>query len=205
MGDQLLELGRCPSCSAANPVLVKCWASNGKVAPNKASPAWYWGTFVCTTCNELVLAKGMPIENEFVVMSCVPTPRQAHEDIPVNARRYLQQAYDTLHAPDAAAVMAASAVDAMLEALLYEEGSLYARIDQALKDNIITSSMAQWAHSVRLGANKTRHADKDTPHITEAEAKQAVEFAEALGQFLFVLSARVKRGIDESQKVNSGT
>jgi hypothetical protein len=54
------------------------------------------------------------------------------------ARKFLQQAYETLHAPDAAAVMAASAVDAMLKDLGYSEGSLYARIDKAAEDGVLT-------------------------------------------------------------------
>lgn len=33
------------------------------------------------------------------------------------------------------------------------------------------------------------------PHVTAEEAKQSVEFAEALANFLFVLTARIQRGI----------
>jgi hypothetical protein len=58
--------------------------------------------------------------------------------------------------------------------------------------------MADWAHSVRLGSNRPRHADKDTPHLSPEEAQQSVEFAEALGSFLFVLTARIRRGIEAS-------
>src|SRR2546422_1019251 len=44
-----------------------------------------------------------------------------------------------------------------------------------------------------LGAN---HANQDKPHVTTQEAQQSVEFVEALGQFLFVLSARIAKGIE---------
>jgi hypothetical protein len=124
-----------------------------------------------------------------------PETRRAHGDVPEPARTFLQQAFETLHAPDAASMVAGSAVDAMLKKLGLEEGSLYARIDQALDKNLLTKGMADWAHEVRLGSNRPRHADKDKPHVSAAEAKQSVEFAEALGQFLFVLTARVERGI----------
>jgi hypothetical protein len=112
----------------------------------------------------------------------------------------LQQAYDVLHAPDAAAVMAGSAVDAMLKHHDYTEGSLYARIDEALEDNLLTKGMADWAHEVRLGSNRPRHADKEDPHVSPVEGKQSVEFAEALGNFLFVLTARIDRGIQAAAK-----
>ena len=91
--------------------------------------------------------------------------------------------------------MAGSAVDAMLKKHGYETGSLYDRIDKALADNLLTKGMADWAHEVRLGSNRPRHADKDKPHVSPSEAAQSVEFAEALGNFLFVLTARIDRGL----------
>ncbi|MBX5183379.1 DUF4145 domain-containing protein [Rhizobium sp. NZLR5] len=132
---------------------------------------------------------------QFYVEALFPDAKVAHEDMPEMARRFLQQAYETLHAPDAAAVMAGSAVDAMLKQKGYEKGSLYERIDKALADNVLTQGMADWAHEVRLGSNRPRHANIDRPHTTGDEAKQSVEFAEALGNFLFVLTAKIDRGI----------
>ncbi|WP_162307534.1 DUF4145 domain-containing protein [Bradyrhizobium amphicarpaeae] len=123
----------------------------------------------------------------------------AHTDIPEPARTYLQQAYETLHAPDAAAVMAGSAVDAMLKVRGLTNGSLYSRIDEALSQNLLTKGMAEWAHEVRLGSNRPRHADRENPHVSPDEAKQSVEFAEALGNFLFVLTARIDRGLKEAK------
>lgn len=104
---------------------------------------------------------------------------------------------DVLHAPDAAAVMAGSAVDAMLKARGYQDGSLYARIDKAKIDALLTAGMADWAHSVRLGSNRPRHADMDSPHVSPADAKRSVEFAEALGNFLFVLTAQIEEAVNE--------
>jgi hypothetical protein len=146
----------------------------------------------------MVTVEGRPIGNHPVqaeLLAMFPDVRIAHEDVPENARRFLQQAMDTLHAPDAAAVMAGSSVDAMLKARGLEKGSLYERIDQALQNGTLTAPMADWAHEVRLGSNRPRHADSEHPHVSREEAQQSVEFAEALGQFLFVLTARIDRGI----------
>ena len=115
--------------------------------------------------------------------------------MPLIAGKFLQQAIDTLHAPDAAAVMAGSAVDAMLKTKGLIEGSLYSRIDLARDQGILTQGMADWAHEVRLGSNRPRHADENHPHVTPDEAKQSVDFAEVLGNFLFVLTAKIERGI----------
>ncbi|UXN69921.1 DUF4145 domain-containing protein [Devosia neptuniae] len=137
---------------------------------------------------------------KFSTVKLYPEPRSAHEDLPPMAKQYLQQAYETLHAPDAAAMVAGSAVDAMLKARGLIDGSLYQRIDEALNQNILTKNMADWAHEVRLGSNRPRHADASGPHVTADEAQQSVNFAEALGNFLFVLTARIERGIEAATK-----
>ena len=195
----LNNIDRCPHCSVANPFLGELWtqvvsAANGH---NKR----HWASFLCTKCGNVCLAAGPPNYglNYGAPDKFFPTSKTAHEDIPETARKFLQQAFDTLHAPDAAAVMAGSAVDAMLKHHGYIDGSLYSRIDKALSDHLLTQGMADWAHNVRLGSNRPRHVDSDAPHVNSDEALQSVEFAEALGQFLFVLTARVERGLDASR------
>lgn len=202
-GKALLGVARCPHCGVANPNLVQIF-SRGVAQPRlDGGPAYNWSVYACERCGSFVVMKSILNKDQYLAVDLYPAPKSAHEDIPQLARRFLQQAIDTLHAPDAAAVMAGSAVDAMLKELGYKEGSLYARIDLALKDNVLTNSMADWAHEVRLGSNRPRHADADRPHVTPDEAQQSVEFAEALGQFLFVLTARIQRGIAAAKQSTS--
>lgn len=91
-------------------------------------------------------------------------------------------------------MLTASAVDAMLKDKGYKEGTLNNRIDLAAKDNLITAEMAAWAHEIRLDANDQRHADEGASLPGTADAQKAIEFANALAQFLYVLPARVERG-----------
>jgi len=91
-------------------------------------------------------------------------------------------------------MLTASAVDAMLKEKGYKDGTLYRRIDDAAKDHLITSEMAAWAHEIRLEANDQRHADEGSSLPNAADAAKAIEFANALAQFLYVLPARVERG-----------
>lgn len=196
MGQQLLGLTRCPQCSIAAPTLARVWGSEGPTVRRDGGVPRHWATYLCISCGSAVSATGVHDGGaKFIGVQLFPEPKQAHEDIPPVARQYLQQAYDTLHAPDAAAVMAGSAVDAMLKEKGLTKGSLYDRIDEALAANLLTKEMAEWAHSVRLGSNRPRHADASRPHVLPDEAKQSVDFAEALGNFLFVLSAKITRGI----------
>ena len=91
-------------------------------------------------------------------------------------------------------MLAASGVDALLKEKGLKEGSLYSRINQAKDGHMITPDMAEWAHDVRLEANTTRHADETRPYHTAETAQQAVDFAMALADVLYVLPARVGRG-----------
>ncbi len=99
-----------------------------------------------------------------------------------------------MSAPAGALMLAESAVDAMLKAKDYTEGSLYSRINSARDDHLITPEMAEWAHEVRLDANDPRHADQTKPVPEIADAARIIECTQALAQFVFVLPARVSRG-----------
>jgi len=200
MGPLLTGVARCPHCGIASPWLEKVWASDGHTPRQTPGPDRYWGAYSCSACGSVVAVSatgrsqyGYDIDDMF------PSAKVAHEDLPEPGRSFLQQAYETLHAPDAATLMAGSAVDSFLKAKGYSEGSLYSRIDQALADNVLTKGMADWAHWVRLGANRPRHSDADRPRVSGKEARQAVDFAEALGTFLFVLTAQIERGIEDAK------
>ena len=207
LGWQLQGVPQCPHCSISNPVMRQVWdsasyiASSGRENLERADGRALdmWAVYSCSTCGSLVMVKANPAQG--FVTAIFPSVKKAHEDLPAMAKIFLQQAFDTLHAPDAAAVMAGSAVDAMLKDLGYTDGTLYARIDKARDEHLLTQGMADWAHEVRLGSNRPRHADENRPHVSVDEAKQSVEFAEALGQFLFVLTARTRRGIALAKEI----
>jgi hypothetical protein len=193
--EKLHGLGRCPHCGVATPNMFRLWSDKFKGLGHQG-----WAAYRCNSCSGVVVSYLKLGNGSFDALRLWPAEKVVHEDLPDPARTFLKQAFETLHAPDAAAVMAGSAVDAMLKEKGLEKGSLYDRIDQALQQNILTEGMAKWAHSVRLGSNRPRHADKEKPHVSPDEAKQSVEFAEALGQFLFVLTARIDRGIEAAEK-----
>jgi hypothetical protein len=196
--------GRCPHCSIPYPGYEQWWITHGTVDRGTPGPRHVWATYFCTSCGGGILAKGKEGDETQTgpIIQLIPAARTAHEDVPDPARTFLQQAMDTLHAPDAAAVMAGSAVDAMLKKIGYTEGSVYKRIGQAVADHKITENMGEWANEVRLGSNRPRHADAEKPHVLPAEAKQSVEFAEALAYFLFVLTMRIERGKEAAEKAS---
>jgi len=197
----MLELNRCPHCHIDLPNLIKYWECTTTNHKKKAQR--YWRVYKCNRCGGLVTAAAKD-GYEYCTIEIYPVPMKVEEDLPKKAKKYLEQAIASIHAPAGAVMLAASSVDAMLKEKKYTEGNLKARIEKAADDHLITSDMKQWAHKVRLDANDQRHADQDADFPTEEDAKKVIEFTAALGMFLFVLPARVQKGLEEvTQQSNS--
>ena len=189
-----LDLPRCPHCGVNSPNLHQSQIFETNNAEQNERQVW--AIYVCRRCGGVVSAKSN--NPQAMVQAYYPSASTVHDAIPDRARTYLQQAYESLHVPAGAVMLAASAVDAMLKAKGLTSGSLYARIDAAKDNGTITSDMATWAHQVRLDANEQRHSDEDSPLPTGQDAERSIEFASALAQFLFVLPSLVQRGLSSS-------
>lgn len=190
-----LDLPRCPHCGVDAPHLQ--FNQQFQLGDYKGATR-YWCAYSCRRCAGLVIAEGVNW-NQPVLKVFPNTTQDVSDDIPERARSYLIQAMDSVKSPSGAVMLAASAVDAMLKAKSLKTGSLYERINQAAAQHMITPDMAQWAHDVRLDANDQRHADDSAPLPGPADATRCIEFAVALAQVMFVLPARVQRGIQSAQ------
>lgn len=186
-----LEISICPHCGVNTPNLEQRngFETNSSDNSNKR----FWRIYVCSRCGGVVTA----FSNTGIgqVVDYFPSVKEVDEYIPENARAFLQDAIACIHVPPGAIMLAASAVDAMLKEKGLTEGSLYKRINDAATSHLITEGMSKWAHAVRLDANDQRHADEAATRPTEAEAKRSIDFAMALAEFLFVLPAKVDKGL----------
>ena len=189
-----LVLDRCPHCSVAHPNLMQVF--NTETVDHTGQVKRTWAIYRCTRCGGVVTAHANGLNQS--VGGYFPQAKAIKDDIPPKPRSFLQQASESLHAPAGAVMLAASAVDAMLRIKGYVEGSLYARIENAAANHLITAEMARWAHDVRLDANDQRHADESASLPTADDAIRAIDFATALAEFMFVLPNRVQRGIQQA-------
>ena len=206
MGDTL-SLHRCPHCQIAKPLLSHCkldykWATDDR--------RWY--AYVCSNCRNVVTAKGHSelltmlggsVKQAILADGVFPDEKVVQEQVPEPAREYLEQAHRTMgDAPDAAAMVASSSVDAMLKNKGFGDRrkSLHDRIDQAVESRLLTEDMGKWAHAVRFVSNNPRHADDESPHVPPEQARLIVDFADALGEFLFVLPSRAGEAISDGVK-----
>lgn len=192
----VLDLPRCPHCGVDTPHLQ--FLAPLQVGDYKGGTR-FWAAYSCRRCAGVVIAEAANWSQP--VLRVFPNAAQEiSDDIPERARTYLVQAIDSNKSPSGAVMLAASAVDAMLKAKNLKTGSLYERINQAVSQHLITPDMAQWAHDVRLDANDQRHGDETAPLPGPADASRCIEFAVALAQVMFVLPARVQRGIQSVQQ-----
>lgn len=213
LAEPLINLERCPQCKAYKPTLNLVFQCvDSRKSGRSHGPGWL--VYRCSACYDITaflvpswqtfttLAQAISHLNQVGAVGVVMIPNSEFDitGLPERAGNYLSQAANALSAPDGAVMLAGSAVDAMLKEKGYDQGSVYDRINKAVEHHVLTTDMAEWAHSVRLGANKPRHADLDDPHATEAEARQSLEFAKALGDFLFVFPARVAAGKQAAEK-----
>lgn len=191
----ILSLDRCPHCGINLPNLTA--AAQVQSSTSTGQNPRLWKLYICARCGGAVTACS-PVNNT-VVLGWFPNAARIDDAIPENARSFLNQALETLHAPSASIMVAASAVDAMLKEKGYREGSLYSRIDEAVKSHLITKEMGDWAHFVRLEANDQRHADEDAGPATESQARHTADFAIALADFLFTLPSKINKGMSEAK------
>ena len=194
-----LPLQRCPHCGIAKPLLSTLNLYH------QASESELWDAFLCSNCKGIVLAKGHIATSEsgqfYRVLGTFPSAPAVEEEVPEPARNYLEQAHRTLgDAPDAAALIASSSVDAMLKNKGFGDPkkTLNQRIEQAVADRLLTEDMGRWAHHVRFVSNNPRHADEKEPHVSPEQARIVVDFADALGEFLFVLPSRAEKAISDA-------
>ena len=191
-----LSLSRCPYCRIARPLLVT-HGSPLITTGEDGSGKRFWRAYVCTTCGGVVTAaaeyEGGPVTEHYPFLGVLS------ESIPEWPREFLRQARESLAQPMGAVMLCASAVDAMLKDKGFKDGTLNHRINKAASDHLITQDIAKWAHQVRLDANDQRHADEAAPLPTQQDAGRSLGFALALADVLYVIPARVTRGIEESK------
>ena len=192
-----LQLERCPHCGVDRPNLSR--VAHFETNDHQGAMPRIWSAYSCARCGGVTFGWMRKQDGNAEARALYPTPQEVDEAIPERAKDYLSQALNSVNAPAGAVMLTASAVDAMLKAKGYAEGSLYSRIDKAATDHVITADMALWAHEVRLDANDQRHADAAASLPTIDDARHTIAFAVALGQFMFVLPSQVRRGIKDAK------
>jgi hypothetical protein len=110
------------------------------------------------------------------------------------ARRYWKQAHDTLNSEnyDAAAIMARSALQAITRDQEAEGGSLSQEIEDLATKGIISPTIQEWSHEIRLLGNTVAHPNPDEEETRPEDAQDIVKFLDFLLEYLYDLPKQIE-------------
>mgnify|MGYP006295182945 FL=1 len=188
-----LKLARCPHCSTSSPDIAMEQEFNTTNSENGHQRVWAF--YVCQHCGGALIGSRRP--NSRAALEIFPPPETVHESIPEKARVFLEQAIESLHVPAGSVMLSTSCIDAMLTDKGFKEGRLYKRITKAAKDHLIDEGMVDWARAIRLESKDRRQTEEDKMP-DEHDAREMIDFARILGEYLFILPAKVKTGVEKA-------
>jgi len=128
----------------------------------------------------------------------VPWPKgvgDGSENWPDTVKRMWRQAHDSLNNEnyDAAAVMARSALQAVMRSQKAKGKDLYGEIEDLAAKGIIPTIIKDWAHEVRQLAKPAAHPDEDEDETSSEDAEDIVKFLDYLLEYTYDVPARIKK------------
>jgi hypothetical protein len=172
---------------------------------------WYEAVLLkCPACNEAVFATRPMDTFEYPkphmdwgsLKRVWPNPDGGDLDlsIPFRVRKSLDEAQKCVGAQSylAAAVMVRRTLEAVANHFGVTSGSLPSRLGALRDKGVIDVRMLEWADSLRKHGNLGAHDTEG--NVTEQDAKDLVEFAEAICDYVFVLSKKFEDFLARQEK-----
>ncbi len=195
----------CPNCNIEVASRVICRGHGGfsssAVNPIDEVDAEYHGdtyfVSLCRRCSTPFLVRqslyGVPGEFETVTNEVVLYPNASRlpaDGLPDPTRRAYEQALRCYSAAsyEACALMCRRCLEALCKSFSVVGKSLNMKIDALYAADIIDKRLTQWAHGVRAIGNEAAH-DTDA-ELSKDDARDAIDFTEALLMYVFALNAR---------------
>ena len=99
-----LDLEQCPHCGRGKPTLSRIHRhkTSGKIDNQER----IWSFYSCSSCGMVVMGWSTP--SDTTAVEIWPKSKEADESLPSTARKYLQQAINSLAQPSGAIMLAAS-------------------------------------------------------------------------------------------------
>ena len=167
-------------------------------------------TFRCDDCgNEcFVVAEIYPDGvTHYRIYPTEAAPIEAHRSWPERvASAYIQAERAVANGSwDAAGAMARRSVQAALRDLQAKPGNISAEIEELGKKGMLTPSLVDWAHQVRLLAQVASHPDDEEPPVMEEDARDVVAFTRYFLTYVYTVPAEISEQRQRrSQLKNAG-
>lgn len=204
MGDETFEVF-CPECNIQVEARVICngsgaFSSNGINSIDEVDAVYHGDTYsvaLCRRCNSPFLIKqshyGVPGEFNAITSETLLFPQVSRlpaEGVPDSVQRAYEEAHKCYSASAyvACALMCRRSLEALCKSLSASGRSLQAKLDALSESGTIDKRLIQWAHGIRAIGNEAAH-DTDID-LTKDDARDALDFTEALLMYVFALNAR---------------
>jgi hypothetical protein len=147
------------------------------------------GMFTCNHCRG-VIAVTIGDENE--LWDIYPATRSVPNHLPTELDQEFREAVSNLNrgAWKSALAMARATLQLAVRERQAQGDSLAEEIADLADKHVITPDMADWAKEVRLGGNLALHPKPGQP-VSEEEATEIIDFADALLTYLYTIPAQV--------------
>ncbi len=139
-----------------------------------------------------------------IPITVYPAPNQLSLslDIPALIRNSLEEAFGCLKGKTwhASAVMSGRAMEAMCRHFETKSGYLGLGLRELLDRQIIDQRLFEWSEELRKHRNIGAHASDES--ISDADAKDLFDFAQAICNYVFVLNKQFEDFIKRKNKRN---
>jgi len=210
----------CPTCNILVEAKVIARASGD---PRSKAPSLFdevdneyhgdrYTVALCQRCDGPFLVReslhGVPGEFEVVTDETILYPVTTGtkmEELPESVARSMDQAYRSISTSsyDACALMCRRALEALCQSFSANGDNLAIRLADLKEKGHIDGRLLDWAHGVRLVGNEAAH-DVETA-VTADDARDILEFIEALLMYVFTLDAKFRSFMERRKGYNGGS
>jgi hypothetical protein len=201
----------CPHCD--RPALasiqgVATWGGWDSTTGESANPPTEYALVQCSQCDQVSVqaredfGSGFEDDTPSVVY---PAPRQLNWNVPIPLRREFEEAQVCFSAKayEATAVMVRRVLEGTCKENGVNERVLAASLKKLQEGGLIDSTIAEWANALRLVGNEGAHYTGR--QVSRADAEDALAFAEALLDHIYVLRQRFEEFARRRRGLESGT
>jgi Domain of unknown function (DUF4145) len=157
----------------------------------------------CDKCDRPALFNRLSLgdlDDDFPYRLWPPLERHVEFKLPEIVRDSYEEAVRCENAKSfiATAVMVRRALEAVCKEYDPKSKSIYAALQNMLKNGVISEELMEWATELRVIGNRGAHATSEK--ITRTEAKEALDFLQAILEIFYDLRPKFKQMQDRKKK-----
>lgn len=120
--------------------------------------------------------------------------RQGSKNWPETVTRFWRQAHNSLKSEnfDAAAVMARSALQAVMREQQAKKGSLQSEIDDLTAKGVLPASLKEWAYELKELGNEAAHPASNSQQVDPEDVRDVIKFLDFLLEYTYDVPKQIQ-------------